>query len=46
MYRLVAAAAAIVFFSFSVSADELSDAVKKDYDEYLWPLFDLSLIHI
>lgn len=40
MYRLVAAAAAIVFFSFSVSADELSDAVKKDYDEYLWPLFD------
>jgi hippurate hydrolase len=40
MYRLVAAVAAIVFFSFSVSADELSDAVKKDYDEYLWPLFD------
>ena len=40
MYRLVAAVAAIVFFSFSVNADELSDAVKKDYDEYLWPLFD------
>ena len=40
MYRLVAAVAAIVFLSFSVSADELSDAVKKDYDEYLWPLFD------
>ena len=40
MYRLVAAAAAIVFFSFSVSADELSEAVKKDYDDYLWPLFD------
>ena len=40
MYRLVAAVAAIVFFSFSVSADELSEAVKKDYDDYLWPLFD------
>ena len=40
MYRLVAAVAAIVFFSFSVSADELGDAVKKDYDDYLWPLFD------
>jgi amidohydrolase len=40
MCRLVVAVAAIVFFSFSVSADELGDAVKKDYDEYLWPLFD------
>ena len=40
MYRLVAAVAAIVFLSFSVSADELGDAVKKDYDDYLWPLFD------
>ena len=40
MFRFVAAVAAIVFFSFSVSANELSDAVKKDYDEYLWPLFD------
>jgi amidohydrolase len=40
MYRLVAAVAALVFFSFSVSADELGDAVKKDYDDYLWPLFD------
>jgi len=40
MFRLVAAAAAITLVSFSVNADELSDAVKKDYDEYLWPLFD------
>ena len=40
MYRLLAAVAAIVFLSFSASADELSEAVKKDYDEYLWPLFD------
>jgi hippurate hydrolase len=40
MYRLFVAVAAIVFLSFSVSADELGDAVKKDYDEYLWPLFD------
>jgi hippurate hydrolase len=40
MFRFVAAAAAIVFFSFSVSANELGEAVKKDYDEYLWPLFD------
>ena len=27
-------------FSFAASASELSDAVKQDYDEYLWPLFD------
>ena len=40
MFRVVAAVAAIVVFSFSVNANELGDAVKKDYDEYLWPLFD------
>ncbi len=40
MYRLVAAVAAIVFFSFSVHANELRDAIEKDYDDYLWPLFD------
>ena len=40
MFRFVAAVAAIVFLSFSVNANELSDAVRKDYDEYLWPLFD------
>ena len=40
MFRLVAAVAAITLVSFSVNANELSDAVKKDYDEYLWPLFD------
>jgi len=40
MSRLAAAAAAIVLFSCSVGASELSDAVKKDYDDYLWPLFD------
>ena len=40
MFRPVAAAAVIVLFSLSVNADELGDAVKKDYDEYLWPLFD------
>jgi amidohydrolase len=40
MFRFVAAAAAIVLVSFSANANELSDAVKKDYDEYLWPLFD------
>ena len=40
MFRFVAAVAAIVCVSFSVNAAELSDAVEKDYDEYLWPLFD------
>ena len=40
MFRVSAAVAAIVFFSCSVSATELNDAVKKDYDDYLWPLFD------
>jgi amidohydrolase len=40
MFRFVAAVAAIVSVSFSVNASELSDAVKKDFDEYLWPLFD------
>jgi hippurate hydrolase len=40
MFRRVAAAAAILVVSFSVNADNLSAAVKKDYDDYLWPLFD------
>ena len=37
--RLIAVAA-IWFISFGSGASELNDAVKKDYDEYLWPLFD------
>ena len=40
MFRIVAVAAAIFAVSFSANADGLTDAVKKDYDEYLWPLFD------
>jgi len=40
MFRITAAVAALVFLSFSVGATELNDAVKKDYDDYLWPLFD------
>ena len=40
MFRHVAAIAAIIAVSFSAQADGLYDAVKKDYDEYLWPLFD------
>jgi hippurate hydrolase len=40
MFRLVAVVVAIFAVSFSVHADGLSDAVKKDYDDYLWPLFD------
>ena len=40
MFRIIAAAAAIAVVSLSASASELSDDVKKDYDEYLWPLFD------
>jgi hippurate hydrolase len=34
------AVAAILFVSFCANATELNDAVKKDYDDYLWPLFD------
>jgi len=40
MFRRVAAAAAILAVSLSANADGLADAVKKDYDDYLWPLFD------
>jgi len=32
--------AAAIFVSFAANASELSDAIEKDYDEYLWPLFD------
>ena len=32
--------AAAICVSFAVDASELSDAIEKDYDEYLWPLFD------
>ncbi len=30
----------LVFHVAGAQASELSDAVQKDYDEYLWPLFD------
>lgn len=40
MLRITAAVAALVFFSCCVGATELNDAVRKDYDDYLWPLFD------
>ena len=29
-----------LFAAAAVPANELSEAIKKDYDEYLWPLFD------
>ena len=40
MLNRIAAVAAIVVFSCSVHASELSEAVQQDYDDYLWPLFD------
>jgi len=40
MRPFCAAVLATVFVAFSASASELGDAVKKDYDDYLWPLFD------
>ncbi|MCK5324495.1 MAG: amidohydrolase, partial [Woeseiaceae bacterium] len=40
MFRLSAAVAVMVLVSFSAGATELNDAVKQDYDDYLWPLFD------
>jgi hippurate hydrolase len=36
----IVAIAAMLFLSFCANASELKDAVKKDYDDYLWPLFD------
>jgi hippurate hydrolase len=40
MFGRIVAVTAILVFSFCANATELSDAVKKDYDDYLWPLFD------
>ena len=44
MFNRIVGRVAILFsfslLSFAVSAGELSDAVKKDYDEYLAGLFD------
>ena len=30
----------MLFFALGAGANELNDAVKRDYDDYLWPLFD------
>ena len=40
MFGRIVAATAILVFSFCVNATELNDAVKQDYNDYLWPLFD------
>ena len=40
MFGRIVAATAILVFSFCANATELNDAVKTDYDDYLWPLFD------
>jgi hippurate hydrolase len=40
MFGRIVAGTAILVFSVCVNASELNDAVKKDYDDYLWPLFD------
>ncbi|MDJ0941328.1 MAG: amidohydrolase [Woeseiaceae bacterium] len=40
MIRILAAAAAAVAIVSPLNASELSEAVQKDYDDYLWPLFD------
>jgi len=40
MFGRIVAATAILVFSVCVNASELDDAVKQDYDDYLWPLFD------
>jgi len=40
MFRLSAAVAVMVLVSVSAGATELNEAVKQDYDDYLWPLFD------
>ena len=40
MFVRSTAVAALLFFALGAGANELSDAVKRDYDDYLWPLFD------
>lgn len=40
MFKRLAACAAVAVLSVPVAASELSDAVQRDYDDYLWPLFD------
>jgi amidohydrolase len=40
MFGRIVAVTAILVLSFCANATELNDAVKKDYDDYLWPLFD------
>jgi hippurate hydrolase len=40
MFGRIVAITAILVLSFCVNAAELDDAIKKDYDDYLWPLFD------
>jgi hippurate hydrolase len=36
----IVAISAMLFFSCCANATELNDAIKTDYDDYLWPLFD------
>ena len=40
MSRRLLALIAILFVLPAAAASELSEAIEKDYDEYLWPLFD------
>lgn len=40
MLNRIAAIAALALCALPAAANELSDAVQQDYDEYLWPLFD------
>ena len=40
MMKRLAAIAALSILSFPLHASDLSSAVQRDYDEYLWPLFD------
>jgi hippurate hydrolase len=40
MFGRIVAVSAILFVSFCANATELNDAIKTDYDDYLWPLFD------
>ena len=40
MNKYLAAIAALFLLPCAAGASELADAVQRDYDEYLWPLFD------
>ena len=40
MFKRIVVAATTLLFALPLAAETLSESIKQDYDEYLWPLFD------